>query len=59
MTECEQCGRRGGRGFSTIPPVLVDWMPGGAFWTTPVTVCAAKRACWRRRPEPTLTEDAA
>lgn len=54
MTErCSQCGREGLRGFKVIPPVLVDWLQPKipAFWTTPITVCAAEKACRRRWPK--------
>lgn len=41
---CQQCGRIGRRGFTTYPP--------GDFGGPPLTVCANKTACRKRRPKP-------
>ena len=44
---CEQCGRIGKRGFTTLPTTE---------HTEPITTCSAKAACRKRWPKPTVDE---
>lgn len=50
---CEQCGRTGTRGFTTIPGVTLPH-PTLNLATDPITICANKNACrkrWPKRPD--------
>jgi hypothetical protein len=45
MKRCAQCGREGVRGFK----ILGGFRHARWGWVEPITVCAAKKACHRRR----------
>lgn len=50
LLRCEQCGREGTRGFTTIPAGVYAHPTYGPIEYPAITVCTGKIACRRRWP---------